>query len=86
MFGDMVAVTRFPYKLNWYERYPSELYDLREGADEQLGSGARRSEVLALLEEQAREFAERTGLGSPREAAPLSPDAEKALRNLGYLD
>ena len=86
VFGDMVAVTRFPYKLNWYERYPSELYDLREGADEQLGSGARRSEVLALLEEQAREFAERTGLGSPREAAPLSPDAEKALRNLGYLD
>ena len=86
VFGDMVAVTRFPFKLNWYERYPSELFDLREDPGEQVPRGAERREVFAALEEQAREFVERTGLGGGRVVEPLSSDAEEALRNLGYLD
>jgi arylsulfatase A-like enzyme len=82
VFGDMVAVTRYPYKLNWYERYPSELFDLRAGTAEQV----EQPEVFRALEAQAQEFVERAGLGGERAGEPLSPETEAALRQLGYLD
>jgi arylsulfatase A-like enzyme len=34
VFGDMAAVIRFPYKLVWFSKYDSELYDLRADPQE----------------------------------------------------
>jgi len=86
VFGDMVAVTRYPFKLNWYEHYPSELFDLSRDPAEQDHRQARHPEVFAVLEQQAREFAARSGLTSKQAPAPLSRESEDALRSLGYLD
>ena len=41
VYGDMVALTRWPFKLIWFEKYPAELYDLSWDLDGALGS--RRS-------------------------------------------
>ncbi len=86
VFGDMVAVTRYPFKLNWYERYPSEFFDLSRDPGEQAGQQARHPEVFAILEQQAREFAARTGLAGGNVQEPLHPESEEALRSLGYID
>ncbi|MBC8188122.1 MAG: sulfatase [Proteobacteria bacterium] len=86
VFGDMVAVTRYPFKLNWYERYPSELFDLSRDPGEQARQQARHSEVFSILEQQAREFAARTGLAGGKAQQRLSPETEAALRALGYID
>ena len=86
VFGDMVAVTRYPFKLNWYERYPSELFDLSRDPGEQAHQQQRHPEIFSILEQQAREFATRTGLAGGKAQEPLSPESEKALRSLGYID
>jgi arylsulfatase A-like enzyme len=86
VFGDMVAVTRYPFKLNWYERYPSEFFDLSRDPGEQAGQQARHPEVFAILEQQAREFVARTGLAGGNAQQPLPPESEEALRSLGYID
>jgi len=86
VFGDMVAVTRYPFKLNWYERYPSELFDLSRDPGEQTLQQARHPEVFSILEQQAREFADRARLGGGQAQEPLSPESEEALRSLGYID
>jgi arylsulfatase A-like enzyme len=87
VFGDMVSVTRYPFKLNWYGRYPSEFFDLRRNPGEQPTEQAlHRPEVFAALEQEARAFADRAGLAAGRVEKPLPPDAERALRSLGYLD
>jgi arylsulfatase A-like enzyme len=83
VFGDMVSVTRYPFKLNWYERYPSELLDLRREPGSQMRDAP---EIASVLEEQAREFADRVGLAAGRAKEPLPLEAEDALRSLGYVD
>lgn len=87
VFGDMLSVTRYPFKLNWYERYPSEFFDLSGDPGEQARQPAlHHPEVFSALEEQAREFADRLGLAARQATPPLPPEAEEALRNLGYVD
>ena len=86
VFGDMLAVTRYPFKLNWYERYPSEFFDLSGDPGEQALAEAQHPEVFASLEQQAREFAARTGLAGGKAQEPLPPESEEALRSLGYID
>ena len=35
VYGDMAALVRFPYKLVWFSKYASELYDVRADPREQ---------------------------------------------------
>ena len=86
VFGDMVAVTRYPFRLTWYENYPSEFRDLR-GSTALAGHGETQpTELLATLEREARQFAIRTGLGTHNNQEPVSPESERALKSLGYID
>jgi len=86
VFGDMMAVTRYPFKLNWYERFPSELFDVSRDPGEQAPRQAQHPEVFSMLDQQAREFAARAGLASGKAPERLSPESEEALRSLGYID
>jgi len=86
VFGDMLALTRFPYRLNWYARYPNEVMDLRSLEASPEGLDPPSPEVIASLEAKAQAFAAQAGLGQARGAEPLSQESEEALRSLGYID
>lgn len=88
VFGDMVSLVRFPYKLNWYARegVAPELYDLRwdeaERSDVAVHHAERVDTMLDVVERERKaleEVAER-----PRE--PLDPDVVQSLRALGYAE
>jgi len=88
VFGDMVSLVRFPYKVNWYARegVAPELYDLRwDQAERSDVSGHQAERLDAMLGEIERErqaleeVAER-----PRE--PLDPEVVQTLRALGYAE
>ena len=92
VFGGMVSVTRYPFKLLWYERYAPELYDLRFDAGERSNLAEYRPNLAAELLAEAEGFAREAQLvGAPRRApspgeAPPDPGAAKALKALGYVD
>ena len=64
----------------------AELFDLSRDPGEQAHVQVRHSEVFSILEQQAREFAARTGLAGGKAQQRLSPETEAALRALGYID
>jgi len=86
VFGDMLAVTRYPFRVNWYERYPNERLDLRKPGSVPAEIRERDNETFAALEDEARRFVERFGLGASNPDVRISPDNESALRSLGYID
>jgi arylsulfatase A-like enzyme len=91
VFGAMVAITEFPFKLHWFEHYPPQLYDLGWDPREQSDLASHRPELVARLSAEALQVAEAAGLtsspGDPRDAVePPSPEALEALKQLGYLE
>ena len=82
----MLALTRFPFRLNWYARYPSEFLDLRQPGAGTEAATSQSPEAFAALERQANRFAEHVGLGQATGAQPLPAKNEDALRSLGYID
>jgi len=88
VFGSTIALIRYPYKLIWYEDYPSELYDLSWDPYERSDQAAFRPALVAALEKEVARI--RRGLepdvaAAPRSPAP-SPSAVEALRHMGYID
>jgi len=82
--GDMRAVIRFPYELLWYEKYPSQLFDLRSDPHEERDLAPAMPQRVAELEAHLqRVFASATPRPAPR-AEPAAADVER-LRALGYL-
>ncbi len=86
VFGDMLALTRYPFRLNWYARYPSEMVDLRSGGGSSDSLDPPSPELIASLRAEAQGFAARVGLGQARSPEPLTRESEEALRSLGYID
>jgi len=86
VFGDMLAVTRYPFRINWYARYPSEVVDLRTPAQASPALPPPPPELIAALRAKAEQFAARARLGEDVAPEPLSPESEEALRSLGYID
>jgi len=87
VFGDMLALTRWPFKLIWFENYPAELYDLSWDPEERSDLADLRPEISAPLIDEARRVADATGLAGSS-AAGETPSAEEieTLRSLGYLE
>ncbi len=85
IFGRMRAITRFPHKLIWYARYPSQLFDLstdrREERDLAASMPETATELMADLDGIVRVGARTTRV--PK----LNLDAAQIerLRALGYL-
>ena len=88
VFGNMVSLLRYPFKLQWFERYPPQLYDLSWDPEEKSDVAAHHPELVARLAEQAAGFAAVATRDSPAESgagAEPSEDAIRALRELGYI-
>jgi arylsulfatase A-like enzyme len=88
VFGAMASMLRYPFKLHWYERYPSELYDLSWDPEEQSEISAHRPEVVEALSEELSRFVAAAGLegGDPDGRVTPREDEIEALRALGYID
>jgi arylsulfatase A-like enzyme len=88
VFGNMLALTRFPFKLIWFDRHPAELYDLRWDPNERSNLLGVQPEVAAPLEAAMRELVEEAAMLPPESvvAPDLQPRVLEALRAIGYLD
>lgn len=88
VWGGMAAILRPPEKFVWYERYPPALYDLRwdplERSNQAPHNPQEVERFLARLAPRLRQAdLAREGPGA---ASPFDPEAEKALRELGYIE
>jgi len=87
VFGDMLALTRWPFKLIWFENYPAELYDLSWDPQERSDLVDLRPEISAPMIAEARRVVDEAGLaGSAGEAEAPSAERIETLRSLGYLE
>ena len=86
VFGDMLALTRYPYRLQWYARYPSKLVDLRGQTASRDPAISAPEGLEAALGQEAQGLATRLGLAGDAPAAPLPQKNEEALRSLGYIE
>ena len=88
VFGGMASLIDYPYKFNWFERYPPELYDLRWDTDEQSDLSGHQPELVSRFSREIADFIAATGLADPERQPEVSPSREQveALRALGYID
>ncbi len=87
VFGKMAALTRYPFKLLWFERYPAELYDLSWDPRERSNLAARKPEVATKLAAEVEARLETSALFSEHEPAEeVSAEVRETLRALGYLE
>jgi len=88
VFGGMASLIDYPYKFNWFERYPPELYDLRWDTDEQSDLSGHQPELVSRFGRELADFIVATGLDDPERQPEVPPSREQveALRALGYID
>jgi arylsulfatase A-like enzyme len=88
VFGTMAAITRWPFKLIWFQRYPAELYDLSWDPMERSDLALIQPEAVAPLLEEVRRLMGEAGLAelSTRKAAVPSAAELEVLRGLGYVE
>jgi hypothetical protein len=82
----MAALIRYPYKLNWYARYGSELYDIERDAAEQRDLVAEQPALTEALRAEVLERIERSGLFVPQGHGQTDRRTREVLRALGYGD
>ncbi len=87
VFGNMAALTRWPFKLIWFENYPAELYDLSWDPSERSDLAELRPEISGPLIKEAQRRVDEIGLAdSGGETESPSAAELEALQNLGYLE
>lgn len=85
VFGPMLSLIRFPFKLIWYAEAEPQLYDLRWDVHERSDLADRQPERVRAMSEELLRW--RTDLeAAAGRAAPASEEAVEALRALGYVE
>jgi arylsulfatase A-like enzyme len=83
IFGDSRALIRFPYKLKWFERYPAELFDLKNDPGESTDVAATRAATVDALKEELMTVTSNPP-PDPGGGAKLDASTAERLRALGY--
>jgi arylsulfatase A-like enzyme len=86
VFGDIHAVTRFPFKLIRFPDHAPELYDLSWDPAERSDLAGHRPDLVTELSRQLSTFVERLGAAAQKDAPAPAPEALEALRQLGYVE
>jgi arylsulfatase A-like enzyme len=87
VFGNMAALTRWPFKLIWFENDPAELYDLSWDPSERSDLAELRPKISGPLIEEAQRLVEEIGLADSSGETEVPSAAEfEALRGLGYVE
>ncbi len=86
VFGNMLALVRYPFKLIWFERYPAELYDLSSDPEERSDLSTARPELAAKMHAEVEALiAQAPGAPAPAPEATVPPEVRERLRALGYI-
>ncbi|MDH5307869.1 MAG: sulfatase [Myxococcales bacterium] len=87
VFGDIISVTRFPFKLIWYETGEPELYDLRWDSRELSDLAQYESDRIAKMLPEIANLRRRTSLApSAEKRGEVDPRVLEILRSLGYVE
>ncbi len=86
VFGDMQALTRYPFKLIAFAHHPPQLYDLSWDPGERSDLAAQRAELVAEMSEELDALVAALPRRDAEDAPELEPKALEALRGLCYLE
>ena len=88
VFGEMAALTRFPWKWIWFADAPPRLFDLSRDPGELRDASASEPEIARTLGAELERRRAQARARPPRaeEGAGLSEAGVEALRALGYLE
>jgi arylsulfatase A-like enzyme len=83
--GDMLSLIRYPYKYDWYEEYPPQLFDVRVDPGEERDLSAAEPEMLSDLGAAFRQVL--ASAARPRQSCRAHLDSAQVerLRAFGYL-
>ncbi len=85
VYGTMATLIRYPFKFQWFEHYPAELYDLSWDPNELSNQTTLHKDLVERFESEIKSTAERLRMLS-KDAAELPPEAVELLRSLGYVE
>lgn len=90
VFGDLIALIRYPYKAIWYERHPLQLFDLGKDPDERVDLARQRPDLLVSFQAEIEAIRAARVAPTPTVAASspptLPPEVRERMRQLGYSD
>jgi len=88
VWGGMAALIRYPYKFRWFAQFPPALYDLSWDTAERSNLASQRPELVTEFTRSIEPLLRSAGLkgGVKADAQPLSEEARRALKALGYID
>lgn len=88
VFGHMLSIIEFPYKLNWYEKYPVELYDLSADPAETTDLSKDNLPVFEKLSSPLQRVVEEAAFlpSGQFDIDGVRPELLRNLRGLGYID
>ena len=87
VFGDLVSLTRYPMKMNWFDGLEPTLHDLSWDPWERSNVVTNQREVAVKLRRELESFVEnRIKNQTPLASPSLSKAAASALEALGYIE
>jgi hypothetical protein len=87
VFGEMVTMIRYPYKITWFSNHAPVLHDLRWDLSERSDQMERQPERAAALEQELEAFVATRIIDRPETAVPEpSEEVVRTLKSLGYVE
>ena len=86
VFGEILSLVRFPFKLVWFERYRAQLYDLRWDPRELSDIARYQPERVEGMVRELSSWRDRLAAIGAEAGQAAPPEAIEALRALGYIE